>query len=117
MTISKKHQFILYALMRHLKRLNEQFEDKPLETSVSKIDFIRLLQSLKVVEKSQRGIYHNLEMLEKKKLIRYNKKLLKITEKGLKTVKKREDELYPYIKLIVRLEKAGAMPSQTRLKI
>ena len=81
MKLNKKHQFILYALMQYLKKLNKKFEDKPLEASVSKIDFIRLLQNLKIVEKSQRGLYKNLEVLEKKKLIRYENKFLKLSKR------------------------------------
>ena len=105
MKLNKKHQFILYALMKYLRKLNKKFEDQPLEASVSKIDFIRLLQNLKIVEKSQRGLYKNLEILQKKKFIINENKFLKLTEKGLKVVKKKELEIYPYLKLIVNLEK------------
>ncbi|MBR9692212.1 hypothetical protein GOV06_05510 [Candidatus Woesearchaeota archaeon] len=105
MKINKKHQFILYALMKYLKKLNRKFEHQPLEASVSKIDFIKLLKRLKIVEKSQRGLYKNLEILEKKKLIKYENRFLKLTEKGLKIVKEKDDELYPYLKLIINIEK------------
>jgi len=117
--ISKKYQFILYALMKYLKKINIKFEDKPLETSVSKIDFIRLLQNLKIIEKSQRGLYKNLEILEKKKLIRYENKFLKLTDKGLKIVREKENEIYPYLKLIEMLEKGkikAAKSPQTYFK-
>ena len=105
MKLNKKHQFILYALMKYLKKLNSRFDNQPLEASVSKIDFIRLLLDLKIVEKSERGLYRNLEMLEKKKLIKYENKFLKLTDKGLKSVKQKEDELFPYLKLIINIEK------------
>jgi predicted methyltransferase len=105
MKLSKKHQFILFALMKYLKKLNKRFEHQPLEASVSKIDFIKLLQNLNIVEKSQRSLYKNLEILEKKKLIKYQNKFLKLTEKGLKLVQQKDNELYPYIKLIVNIEK------------
>ena len=103
--ISKKHKFILYALMKYLKKINKKFKNQPLEASVSKIDFIKLLKNLKIVEKSQRGLYKNLEILEKKKLIQYENRFLKLTEKGLKEVNKKEEELYPYLKLIINIEK------------
>ena len=111
--ISKKHQFILYALMKYLKKINKKFEDKPLEASVSKIQFIKLLRNLKIVEKSQRGLYKNLETLEKKKLIQYENRFLKLTEKGLKTVNEKEEELYPYLKLIVNIEKGKIKTSKS----
>ena len=91
--------------MKYLKKLNRKFEHQPLEASVSKIDFIKLLKKLKIVEKSQRGLYKNLEILEKKKLIKYENRFLKLTEKGLKLVREKELELYPYLRLIVNIEK------------
>ncbi len=117
--LNKKHEFILYALMKYLKKLNKQFENKPLEASVSKIDFIKLLQNLKIVDKSQRGLYKNLEILGKKKLIKYENKFLKLTDKGLKVVRKKELQLYPYLKLIVKIEKGKVKtshPPQTYFK-
>ena len=72
--LNKKHQFMLYALMKYLIKLNKKYKDQPLEASVSKIDFIKLLQKLKIVEKSERGLYKNLEILEKKKFIKYENK-------------------------------------------
>lgn len=111
MSLNKKHQFVLYALMEYLKELNEKFSDKPLEASVSKIDFIRLLQDLKIVEKSERGIYKNLEILENKKLIKYENKFLKLTEKGLKATKQKELELYPYSRLTVTLKNSKPVTS------
>ncbi|MBW2965909.1 hypothetical protein KY342_02270 [Candidatus Woesearchaeota archaeon] len=111
--LSKKHQFVLYSLMEYLKKINKKFQDKPLEASVSKIDFIRLLQNLTIIEKSQRGLYKNLEILEKKKLIAYENKFLKLTQRGLKTVKEKETELNPYIKLIVDLEKQNIKISKS----
>jgi predicted methyltransferase len=114
MKLNKKHQFVLYALMKYLKKLNKKFEDAPLTASVSKIDFIRLLQELKIVDKSQRGLYKNLEILENRKLIRYENRFLKLTDKGLKAVKEKEKDLYPYLKLVVKLEKGKVQPAHAQ---
>lgn len=103
--LSKKHQFVLYSLMEYLKKLNKKFRDQPLEASVSKIDFIRLLQNMKITKKSQRGLYKNLEVLEKRKLIAYENRFLKLTQRGLKFVQRKETELAPYFRLIVNLER------------
>ena len=113
MKLNKKHQFILYSLMKYLKKLNKKFEDQPLEASVSKIDFIRLLKNLKIIEKSQRGLYRNLEILEKKKLIRYENRFLKLTDRGLKAVKEKDADLYPYLRLIVNMEKGKVKASKS----
>ena len=99
--------------MQYLKKLNKRFEDQPLEASVSKIDFIKLLQSLKVVEKSQRGLYKNLEILQKKKLIKYENKFLKLTDKGLKVVKQKQAALDPYLLLISKIKKGKITASKT----
>ena len=103
--LSKKHQFVLYSLMEYLKKLNKRFRDKPLEASVSKINFIRLIQNLNITEKSERGLYKNLEVLEKRKLIAYENRFLKLTQRGLKLVQRKETELAPYFRLIVNLGK------------
>jgi len=118
MKINKKQLFILYALMRYLRKINRKFKHKPLEASVSKINFIKLLKNLQIVHKSQRGLYKNLEILEKKKLIKYETRFLKLTKKGLKFVEEKEKELFPYLKLIFTLEKKIKMPKspQTRFK-
>jgi len=112
--LSKKHQFVLYSLMEYLKKINKRFKDKPLEASVSKIDFIRLLQNLNIIEKSQRGLYKNLEILEKKKFIEYENRFLKLTKKGLKIVQQKENEINPYIRLLVDLEKAEIKTSKAQ---
>lgn len=104
MKLNKKQEFILYALMKYLSKLNKKFKDQPLAASVSKIDFIKLLKNLKIVEKSERSLYKNLETLEKKKYIQYENKFLKLTKKGLKIVEAKEADLFPYIKLIVKVK-------------
>lgn len=101
--LSKKHEFILYSLMKYLEKLNKKFSDQPLEASVSKIQFINLLKDLEIVEKTERGLYKNLQVLEKKKLILYENRFLKLTEKGYKLITEKEKELFPYLKLIVTL--------------
>jgi hypothetical protein len=118
MKINKKQIFILYALMGYLKKINKKFQHKPLEASVSKISFIELLKNLQIVEKSQRGLYKNLETLEKKKLIKYENHFLKLTKKGLKIVKEKDKELFPYLKLNLTLGKKIKIPRtpQTHFK-
>lgn len=103
--VNKKHLFVLFSLMRYLKKVNKQFKKKPLAASVSKIDFIKLLKTSKMIKKSQRGLYKNLEILEKKKLISYKNKFLKLTKKGLTKAKEIEKEIKPYITVINKLEK------------
>ena len=104
MKISKKHLFVLFSLMGYLRKVNKRFKNKPLEASVSKIDFIRFIKSAKITGKSQRGLYRNLEVLEKKKLIAYKNRFLKLTKKGLTKAKEMEKEIEPYLNVLNKLE-------------
>lgn len=103
--VSKKHLFVLFALMQYLKKVNKKFKKQPLAASVSKINFIRILKTSKITAKSQRGLYRNLEVLEKKKLIDYDTKFLKLTKKGLAKAREMEKDIIPYLSLIKKLEK------------
>ncbi|MBI5390035.1 hypothetical protein HZB02_00950 [Candidatus Woesearchaeota archaeon] len=116
MKISKQPLFVLFALMAYLRKANALFADQPLEVAVSKIAFIRLLKETQMVDKSTRGLYHNLEMLEKKKLILYDNKLLQLTEKGLTKAREMEEALSPYLDLLQKIS-AVKTSGQTHLKV
>lgn len=104
--LSEKHQFILYSLYKYLTALNRRFENEPLEASMMKIDFIKLLLDLKIVEKSERALYKNLEVLEEQRYLKYESHFLKLTPKGLKLALKTEKEKLPYLKLWEQINKA-----------
>jgi hypothetical protein len=106
MVLNKKHRFVLYALYQYLREANKKYSDKPLEMSVSKSVFIEALKKTKIAEKGERALYKNLEILEKKKLVKYENKFLKPTEKGLKVFSAMHKEIFPFIHLIdtLRLE-------------
>lgn len=100
MRLSKKHRFVLYALYQYLNEANKQLRDKLLEMSVSKIVFIEVLKKSKIADKSQRALYKNLEILEKKKLIKYENKFLKPTKRGLKLFLEMHKEMTPYLHMV-----------------
>ena len=103
--LSEKHQFILYSLYKYLTAINRRFENEPLEASMMKIDFIKLLLDLKIVEKSERALYRNLELLEEEKYLKYESRFLKLTPKGLKQALKTENEMLPFLKLWEQISK------------
>ncbi len=107
--LSEKHQFILYSLYRYLGSINRRFENEPLEASMMKIDFIKLLLSLKIVEKSERALYKNLEDLERQKYIRYESKFLKLTPKGLRQAQSTGKKVAPFLKLWEQLGSSSPM--------
>ena len=112
MRLSKKHKFILYILYQYLKEANKRFKDKPLQMSVSKIHFIHALKKTKIAEKSERALYRNLEVLEKKKLIKYENKFLKPTVKGLKLFLQMHRDLFPFTHAIEIIKKEAATMSR-----
>ena len=109
MGLSSKHQFILFSLFQYLKYANKKYKKTPLQMSVSKINFIKLLQKSKITEKSQRGLYKNLQVLEKKKLIIYKNIFLKISSRGLKIVNEIENNINPYIDVLKTVKKIKAV--------
>jgi len=96
MSLSKVQQRILYSLGQCHQKLNEPYQDKPLTVFVSKIAFIELLLQADFVKKQPRAVYKNLELLEKKKLIKYHEKKIKLTSKGQSFFNKIEKEVTPF---------------------
>jgi len=112
MKISKKHKFVLYTLYQFLRQANKRLKDKPLEMSVSKIDFIKALKKTGIAEKGERALYRNLEVLEKKKLIKYENKFLMPTVKGLKMFLAMHKEIFPFLHAIEIIKKEASTMSR-----
>lgn len=105
MALSKKHKFVLYALYQYITEANKLFASQSLEMSVSKIVFIGALKKTKIADKSERALYRNLEILEKKKLLKYENKFLKPTERGLKMFEAMNQEIFPFIHAVDVIKK------------
>ena len=88
MKLTKTQRLILYSLGQFYKSLNQPLTQKNLRLRTSKIAFIELLLSSKTVGKQERTLYKNLESLEEKKLITYEKRMICFTENGLKILEK-----------------------------
>ncbi len=99
MPFTKVQKQILFALGQYYNSLNQPLVEKPLRLSTSKIAFIELLQHSQLVSKQERALYKNLETLEGKKLIDYNKRMIKFTDRGLKELNKITAELKDYSSL------------------
>ena len=69
MSLNKTQQRILYSLGQCYQKLNEPYQGKPLKVRISKIAFIELLKQADFVQKQERALYKNLELLEKKKFL------------------------------------------------
>ena len=99
MALTKVQQRILFSLGECHTKLNQPYADKPLKVFVSKIDFIELVKKADFVKKQDRALYKNLELLEKKKLIEYKDKKIKLTQKGKSLFNKIEKEIRPFIEI------------------
>ena len=97
MALTKVQQRILYCLGHCYNRFNSSYEHKPVKVYVSKLDFIDLVKDF--VNKQERALYKNLELLEKKKLISYEDKKIKLTVKGQKAFTKIQREIDPFIEI------------------
>jgi DNA polymerase III sliding clamp (beta) subunit (PCNA family) len=97
MKLTSVQQFMLYALGTCYAELDERFSGKPVEITMSKVDFIDLIHKAAIVSKKDRAVYKNLESLEKLKLIAYNNKVIKLTDRGKKEYEKIRIVINPYI--------------------
>ena len=88
MILSKTERLILYSLGQFYQSINQPLSDKHLRLRTSKIAFIELLLSSKIIAKQARTVYKNLEKLEDKKLIGYEKRMIRFTPEGLKILDK-----------------------------
>lgn len=99
MKLTKSQRLILYSLGHFYQSINQPLEEKPVHLRTSKIAFIELLLESGIVAKQERALYKNLETLEEKKLIEYDKKMIKFTDLGLAILDKINKEIILFEKL------------------
>ena len=88
----------------------------PLNISIQKVDFVKIIRKGKFAEKGQRAVYKNLETLEKNKYVSYDKKELKLTIKGLKEYKKIKKEIIPFIHTMHLLKQKNPLSYPERIQ-
>lgn len=99
MKLSRVHKLMLFSLGQFYQSINQPLVEKPVRLRTSKIAFIELLLSSKTMAKQTRAVYKNLEFLEKKKLIAYQNKLIKFTEKGINELKRVDNEIRQFVEI------------------
>ncbi len=106
MPLTPTHKLILHSLGQFYRSLNQPLSEKPLRVRTSKIAFIELLLKSSLISKQERAVYKNLELLERKKFIRYENRMITLTERGLKELgkvqkelEKIQQEIQPYLDL------------------
>lgn len=82
--LTKPEKYVLYAIGFSYSSFNNQFKNKPLHISFSKVSIIDILISSKSVDKKARALYKNIESLESKGYLKYKDSELSFTKKGYK---------------------------------
>jgi len=95
--LTKTERLILFSLSQFYSSINQQLVTKPLRLETSKITFIELLLQSKFITKQKRALYKNLEILEDKKLIEYDNRMIKFTDSGLKMFQKIDREINQFV--------------------
>lgn len=93
MKLTSVQRLMLYALGRFYESINQPLVEKPVQLRTSKITFIQLLLQQNLAGKQERAVYQNLEMLEKRKLIDYENRMIRFTDLGLQELKKVDKEV------------------------
>lgn len=70
-----------------------------LQLQLRKCDFIRLARKAKLIDKSERAIYKNLEILQNKNYINYSNSRISLTRKGVKKFEIIDKKVRPFINL------------------
>ena len=99
MALTRVEQQILFSLGRFYHFLNQPLIEKPLKLRTSKITFIEHLLSSGIISKQERALYKNLESLEKSKLIKYEQRMVRFTEAGLRELEKISQEIKNFISI------------------
>lgn len=96
MPLTPPEKLILHSLGQFYISLNQPLIEKPVRARTSKIAFIELLLKSNLLSRHERTLYRNLEWLEKKRLLKYENMMIRLTEKGLKEFEKVQREIKPF---------------------
>ncbi len=97
MKLTKSQRLILFALGHFYQHLNQPLAEKPVWVRTSKIAFIELLLKSQIITSQERALYKNLELLEKNKLIDYDHRMIRFTERGVQILQKINKEINQFI--------------------
>lgn len=115
-TLGWKQKYLLFILCRYYERLNNLSKKKPIRYVISKSGFINFLNEINLDKTTKQTIYAELKALEDKKLIRYDRRIIKITRKGFSTYKRLFRALDRYFKAVLTLENINIIEHSKKLK-
>lgn len=100
MELSKVHRLLLFTLGSWCREAEKKLEGRPLDLAITKSVFISALTHAGIARKKERALYKNLEFLEKKRLISYKGKCLKLTVWGMKQYQRIAKDLEPVLHIL-----------------
>lgn len=113
MPLSRPQEFILFLLGRCYEHVSHKISD-PLEVGMRKCDFIALAKAAGLIQKSDRAMYKNLELLQKSRHVDYRNNLLSLTKKGRNHYNATSSKVNPYINLAVALSSKDVLKCAKR---
>lgn len=96
MPLTPPEKLILHSLGQFYISVNQPLIEKPVRVRTSKIAFIELMLKSEAISKQKRALYKNIESLEKKRLFKYENRMMAFTPKGLKELEKVQREIKPF---------------------
>lgn len=111
MPLTPPEKLILHSLGQFYISLNQPLIEKPVRVRTSKIAFIELILKSSVISKQARALYRNIEGLEKKRLLKYDNRMIAFTPKGLRELEKVRKEVRPFTDIEQYFQK-GVKPSR-----
>jgi len=111
MPLSPPEKLILHSLGQFYVSLNQPLIEKPVRIRTSKIAFIELMLKSNIISKQERALYKNIEALEKKRLLKYESRMIRFTDKGLRELEKVQKEIKPFVEIGPYFQK-GIKPSR-----
>lgn len=100
MGLTNKQKYMLFILGEYYKKERRRLKKSFLDIAISKPVFIDLVMESGLVSKKERAVYKNLEVLERKRLIFYENRMLKLTNRGIKRFIELEKAIFPYLTAI-----------------
>ena len=116
MKTTSVQNFILFTLGKWVEEANKKIKNKALQVSISKTIFIGLVKTAKFAKKQERALYKNLEILEKKKLVEYKNKELKLTKKGRELYEDIDKRIKPFFNVIRKLKEKSPISYTKRVQ-
>tara|TARA_Y100000310_G_scaffold338217_1_gene427260 strand:- start:1185 stop:1547 length:363 start_codon:yes stop_codon:yes gene_type:complete len=116
MKTTKVQEYILFTLGKWVEEANKKIKQKNLAVSISKTTFISLVKKAEFAKKQARALYKNLELLEKKKLISYVHKELKLTTRGRKLYEEINKRLDPFFGVLEKLKSKNPIEYTKKLQ-